>query len=125
MAAATMKLTIKTTDLPQAFPDYIDPFESSDETLMASPMHQASPTNRLVEKLREDREPSRHPSPQPSHISMSSPSPLKHNGNGHRILRSATVGYIAPEFKGKAQQMQEGKFNTLKEPIVCVLIPLQ
>ncbi|CAK7221562.1 NAD-dependent glutamate dehydrogenase [Sporothrix curviconia] len=28
-------------------------------------------------------------------------------GNGHRVLRSATVGYVAPEFKGRSQQMKE------------------
>jgi len=27
------------------------------------------------------------------------------NSNGHRVLRSATVGYIAPEFQGKVEQM--------------------
>ncbi|KAK0630569.1 NAD-specific glutamate dehydrogenase [Bombardia bombarda] len=33
----------------------------------------------------------------------------KTNGNGHRTLRSATVGYVAPEFKGKAEQMKQVK----------------
>lgn len=49
----------------------------------------------------------RHPSPQPSHITSLPASKLY--GNGHRVLRSATVGYVAPEFKGKAQQMKEVK----------------
>jgi len=66
------------------------------------------PANKLVGKLREDI--SRHPSPQPSHISF--PHPIRSNANGHRVLRSATVGYVAPEFKGKAQQMKEGAWRS-------------
>lgn len=46
---------------------------------------------------------SRRPSPQPTHFSV----PLKHHSNGHRTLRSATVGYVAPEFTGKVEQMKE------------------
>ncbi len=103
MAVATalpraMMLTIQTTDLPVSFPEYSDPFESSADTIMASP----SPSHKLVNKLRDDVD--RHPSPQPSHIS----SLPRTGGNGHRILRSATVGYVAPEFKEKSQQMKEG-----------------
>ncbi|KAI5457718.1 NAD+ dependent glutamate dehydrogenase [Mariannaea sp. PMI_226] len=52
----------------------------------------------------QSEEASRGPSPQPTHFSV----PLV-NGNGHRILRSATVGYIAPEFKGKADQIKSVK----------------
>ncbi|KAK8031907.1 NAD-specific glutamate dehydrogenase [Apiospora arundinis] len=37
------------------------------------------------------------------------------NGNGHRVLRSATVGYIAPEFKGKAEQKNQVKEILFKE----------
>jgi glutamate dehydrogenase len=61
--------------------------------------------NRLVEKIKGD-ESGRHPSPQPTHVSY----PLigKTNGNGHRVLRSGTVGYVAPEFKGKQEQMTFG-----------------
>ncbi|KAF7545666.1 hypothetical protein G7046_g9506 [Stylonectria norvegica] len=52
-------------------------------------------------------ETSRGPSPQPTHFSV----PLHNvNGNGgHRVLRSATVGYIAPEFKGKVDQIKTVK----------------
>ncbi|KAL6399125.1 NAD-specific glutamate dehydrogenase [Ilyonectria robusta] len=51
-------------------------------------------------------EASRGPSPQPTHFSV----PLTAtNHNGHRILRSATVGYIAPEFTGKADQIKSVK----------------
>ncbi|KAM0431037.1 hypothetical protein ACHAPT_005674 [Fusarium lateritium] len=51
-------------------------------------------------------EASRGPSPQPTHFSV----PLSNgNGNGHRVLRSATVGYIAPEFTGKAAQKEAVK----------------
>jgi len=52
---------------------------------------------------------SRHPSPQPTHFSV----PLRNNGhsshNGHKVLRSATVGYIAPEFKDRPQQIEKVK----------------
>lgn len=47
---------------------------------------------------------SRTPSPRSTHFSV----PYNGNGNGHRILRSATVGYVAPEFKGKKDQMMAG-----------------
>lgn len=47
---------------------------------------------------------SRLPSPQPTHMSS-------HNSNGHRKLRSATVGYVAPEFAGKIEQMKTGKLS--------------
>jgi len=52
----------------------------------------SSPTHRL--------------SPLSAHFSVPS---RNGNGNGHRVLRSATVGYIAPEFKGKAAQMTQVK----------------
>ncbi|KAG5950530.1 glutamate dehydrogenase (NADP(+)) gdh1 [Claviceps sorghi] len=48
--------------------------------------------------------PSRGASPQPTHFSISS-SPRK-NGNGNRIVQSATADYVAPEFKGKDAQMK-------------------
>ncbi len=96
-------LTIQTTDLPTSFPDYVDPFESSGETIMDS----LSPTSALARKLGGGLDDDRHPSPQPSHISV--PHLGRANGNGHRILRSATVGYVAPAFAGKSQQMKEGR----------------
>ncbi|KAH6624725.1 Glutamate/Leucine/Phenylalanine/Valine dehydrogenase-domain-containing protein [Chaetomium sp. MPI-SDFR-AT-0129] len=97
-------LTI-TTDFPMSsFPDYVDPFTSSDETMTNSPI--TGVANRLVEKVKGE-EPGRHPSPQPTHVSYGSLS--KVNGNGHRVLRSATVGYVAPEFTGKKEQMQRVK----------------
>ncbi|KAL2134043.1 hypothetical protein VTI74DRAFT_1154 [Chaetomium olivicolor] len=75
-----------------------------------------SAANRLVEKIKGE-EPGRHPSPQPTHVSY--PSMPKVNGNGHRVLRSATVGYVAPEFKGKKEQMKLVKAYILK----CGWIP--
>ncbi|EGY14539.1 NAD-specific glutamate dehydrogenase [Verticillium dahliae VdLs.17] len=57
--------------------------------------------------LAESQEPSRHPSPQPTHFSV--PHLSQANGNGHRVLRSATVGYVAPEFVGKDEQMKQVK----------------
>jgi glutamate dehydrogenase len=63
--------------------------------------------NRLVDKVKGD-EPGRHPSPQPTHVSYPTMSKAV-NGNGHRVLRSATVGYVAPEFTGKKEQMKLGQ----------------
>lgn len=101
-----MMLTIQTTDLPLTrFPDYVDLFKSSEETMGGSPMAGPTPAaQRLVPNLMDDG--SRHPSPQPTQLSRS-------NGNGHRILRSATVGYVAPEFKGKPEQMKQGGNSAL------------
>lgn len=62
---------------------------------MASP----APTHKILDSVKDH--PSRHPSPQPSHISVH----LKNNENGRRVLRSATVGYVAPEFAGRDEQM--------------------
>lgn len=109
-------LTIK-TDMEgcDSFPTYVDPFESSDEgtfgaysdvsTMASSTPSPTTSPNKLVEKLRE--EPSRHASPQPA--SVSSNGLAKAGGNGYRVLRSATVGYIAPAFVGKLDQMKEGE----------------
>lgn len=108
-------LTVKTDELYDRFPTYVDPFDSSEDTVAdsddvmtmssASPSAPASPSNKLVDKLRDG--PSRHASPQPTSVSHAVPA--KVSGNGYRVLRSATVGYIAPAFVGKADQMQEGK----------------
>ncbi|KAK4650302.1 NAD-dependent glutamate dehydrogenase [Podospora pseudocomata] len=100
-------LTIKTNLPMDSFPEYQDPFSSSDDTMTESPST-LNPANRLVEKTR-GTEVSRHPSPQPTHVSYP-----KMNGNGHRVLRSATVGYVAPEFKGKAEQMKQVREIILK-----------
>jgi len=62
------------------------------------------PRNKLVEAA--VAAPDRKPSPQPAHF----PVPLARNGNGNgRVIRSATIGYVAPEFKGKKAQMEQGK----------------
>jgi hypothetical protein len=121
-----MKLKIVTDiQMTVPFPAFVDIFDETAEmdrspispTPRASP---ASPTskkavdrspaaNKLVEQI--IRTPGREPSPQPTHFSL----PYG-NGNGHnphRVLRSATVGYIAPTFVGKADQMEEGKSTTL------------
>jgi hypothetical protein len=68
------------------------------------PRSPISPANKLHEQV--IRTPGRKPSPQPVHFSVP---PRNGNGNGHRVLRSATVGYVAPEFKGKKAQMLQGK----------------
>ncbi|KAI0016948.1 NAD-specific glutamate dehydrogenase-like protein [Xylariomycetidae sp. FL0641] len=104
-------LTLQTTDLPlDRFPDYTDPVEPSAiyETksgIMATANETPAPANKLLGNVQSE-EPSRHPSPQPTHFSV----PLgRLGGNGHRVLRSATVGYIAPAFEGKAEQMKSVK----------------
>ncbi|KAK4232077.1 Glutamate/Leucine/Phenylalanine/Valine dehydrogenase-domain-containing protein [Podospora fimiseda] len=90
------------TDLPlSSFPEYQDPFSSSDDTMMESPS--SNPASIVVDKVRSEA--GRHPSPQPTHVSY--PYVPKMNGNGHRVLRSATVGYVAPEFAGRAAQMKQ------------------
>ncbi|KAB5570102.1 Glutamate/Leucine/Phenylalanine/Valine dehydrogenase-domain-containing protein [Coniochaeta sp. 2T2.1] len=102
-------LTIKTTltDMDTiSFPEYVDPFEasSSDSDTMAGPTLGASSLAKgLIGKLKD--EPDRHPSPQPTHLGGRYLN--KANGNGHRTMRSATLGYIAPEFKGKGEQMKQ------------------
>ena len=98
-------MTIKTDFPMSSFPEYVDPFASSGDTMTESPITMGV-ANRLVEKLKGD-EPGRHPSPQPTHVSY--PLMSKVNGNGHRVLRSATVGYVAPEFTGKKEQMKFGE----------------
>lgn len=58
------------------------------------------------------RTPGRIPSPQPAHFSLQNggtSTPSNGERNGHKVLRSATVGYIAPAFEGKQKQMEEGK----------------
>lgn len=102
-------LTVNTkTDFPlTSFPEYVDPFTPPQETRMGSP-EAAAVANPLVEKVKgEDVD--RHPSPQPTHVSSSFVG--KTNGNGHRVLRSATVGYVAPEFTGKKEQMAHGELT--------------
>lgn len=102
-------LTLKTTDLTiSSFPDYIDPFEaSSGSDIMSGAQSAPSLHKALAGRLKDD--PTRHPSPQPTHLGGYYLS--KANGNGHRTMRSATLGYVAPEFKGKAEQMKQGKPN--------------
>jgi glutamate dehydrogenase len=89
------------------FPDYIEP-TGFDSDIMAE--IDRSPVNKMVEQV--IRTPGRQPSPQPTHFDAPYANGNGHNGNGHRILRSATVGYIAPEFKGKNAQMAEGELRT-------------
>lgn len=112
-------LTLNTADLlgsPVAFPEYHEPIDIFCPPIDFSEYHEPidimadtqGPVHKLVDQV--SRTPGRQPSPQPAHFSI----PYKNlsgngNGNGHRTLRSATVGYIAPEFKGKQAQMVEGE----------------
>ncbi|KAI9732231.1 MAG: NAD-dependent glutamate dehydrogenase [Claussenomyces sp. TS43310] len=58
--------------------------------------------NKMVDQV--IRTPGRQPSPQPTHFTTASPNP-----NGYRVIRSATVGYVAPKFPGKKDQVEEVK----------------
>ena len=87
-------------------------FPAFDESLALAIMAESnsplplSPANKLVDRLVSSPN-SRNPSPQPTHVSSL---PYRNgSGNGHRVLRSATVGYTAPEFKGKREQMISGQ----------------
>ena len=112
----------ESVDLPQyeepvEFPKYEEPpdFSEFDQTtaimagISTSPRSPVAPSNRQLDDLMKPAD--RNPSPQPTHFSVP---PKNGNGNGHRVLRSATVGYIAPEFKGKAAQMLQGKVSIMK-----------
>jgi len=99
----TSGLTIKTDFPMSSFPEYQDPFLSSDDTMMDSP--NGNPASKLVDNVKHEHD--RHPSPQPTRVSY--PYVPKVNGNGHKVLRSATVGYVAPEFKGRDDQMKQGQ----------------
>ncbi|KAI1808739.1 NAD-specific glutamate dehydrogenase [Daldinia bambusicola] len=115
-------LTLQTTDLSlDRFPQYSDPFEPFEvlepKTQIMTTNGVASspspvPANKLLGKVQGSDQVSRHPSPQPTHFSV----PLGAlGGNGHRVLRSATVGYIAPEFKGRDEQIAQVKNIILKQ----------
>jgi hypothetical protein len=89
---------------PSEASSIFDEFPVFDHNIeVMSNLPSSSPTNKLVERISNPKSPERQPSPQPTHFSV------PHNGNGHRVLRSATVGYVAPEFKGKKAQMVQGE----------------
>ncbi|KAF4119754.1 glutamate dehydrogenase [Geosmithia morbida] len=102
-----LALTIDTTNMPalDSFPDYVDPLDQQQPPPIMTA--EAIPKPKPLARLQSDTsDSSRGPSPQPTHVGM----PLlprlgSVNGNGHRVLRSATVGYIAPEFQGKEEQI--------------------
>lgn len=110
-------LTLNTADLlgsPVAFPEYHEPIDIYCPPIAFPEFHEPinnmaenqAPVHKLVDQV--SRTPGRQPSPQPAHFGIPHKN-LSGNGNGHRTLRSATVGYIAPEFKGKQAQMVEGE----------------
>ncbi|KAK2628461.1 hypothetical protein QTJ16_001564 [Diplocarpon rosae] len=108
--AKTLTINVNPTDMASSiqFPEYFEPIgldTEPDTKIMSTPGR--TPSNKNLDILGKSLD--RHPSPQPIHFNV----PYKNgknghgNGNGHRVLRSATVGYIAPEFKGKnAQRLQ-------------------
>lgn len=102
-----LSLKMDTTNLPPAnsFPEYSDPFEDQPPTMATDAQRQPKP--KPLARLQSDTDSSRGASPQPTHFSVL---PASRGGtNGNRVLRSATVGYVAPEFKGKEEQMQDGE----------------
>jgi len=98
------------------FPTYKEPTTE----IMADVAH-PHPINKLVADV--SRTPGRQPSPQPTHFSV--PPAMSRtnsgqsghsghslsNGGPHRVLRSATLGYIAPEFLGKKEQQERGMWQ--------------
>lgn len=100
-----MPMKAKTANMspPTRFPDYVDPLRKKKRPKMATSL----PKLKALANVQSE-ESSRGPSPQPTHFSV--PLMSNTNGNGNRILRSATVGYVAPEFTGKLEQMKAGKW---------------
>ncbi|RDA94556.1 hypothetical protein CP533_2728 [Ophiocordyceps camponoti-saundersi (nom. inval.)] len=92
-----------------SFPDFIDPLE---KTELPSTMGSIAPKPRPRLLALQSEDSSRGPSPQPTHFSV--PLASHPNANGHRTLRSATVGYVAPAFAGKDEQMKTVKEIILK-----------
>ncbi|CAL3965718.1 unnamed protein product [Diplocarpon coronariae] len=124
--AKTLTINVNTTDMASSiqFPEYFEPIgldTELDTNIMSTP--DRTPSHKKLDVL--VKSPDRHPSPQPIHFNL----PYKNgknghgNGNGHRVLRSATVGYIAPEFKGKNDQRLRvrGKLESsswIPEPLI-------
>ncbi|KAK1490663.1 NAD-specific glutamate dehydrogenase [Colletotrichum tamarilloi] len=101
MLALSINTDLPTMDRYSSEPDPLE--EISDIMATAAP-----PRNKMLGQVQADSaESSRGPSPQPTHFSL--PMASRSNGNGHRVLRSATVGYIAPTFVGKQEQMEQVK----------------
>lgn len=87
-----------------SFPTYTDSFEDT-SPIMETIANVISKPLAAVQS-QDSPDSSRGPSPGPTHFSV----PLSNgNGHAHRVLRSATVGYIAPEFLGKLEQKQTVK----------------
>ncbi|KAI0540886.1 NAD-specific glutamate dehydrogenase-like protein [Xylaria digitata] len=111
-------LALQKTDLHlDSFIDYTDPsdslksFQCNGEIMTSNGIASAeasAPANKLLSKI-QDEKVSRHPSPQPTHFVVPLNGGQVNGRNGHKVLRSATVGYIAPEFKGKDEQMKAVK----------------
>ncbi|KAG6002753.1 glutamate dehydrogenase (NADP(+)) gdh1 [Claviceps pusilla] len=66
-------------------------------------MASLAPASNLVAET-QSLETSRGASPQPTHFSI--PCSARPKQNGHRTVHSATIDYVAPEFKGKEKQMK-------------------
>jgi glutamate dehydrogenase len=81
-------------------------------------------TNKLIEQV--IRTPGRTPSPQPAHYSVQVGNGQNGNGGHHnKILRSATLGYEAPKFEGKPQQMEQGEKTPVHQQTKQVANDLQ
>lgn len=106
MLSPLKRLSPLKTDMAQPDFTYSNRFEDTMGSVHFDP---AVLSNKLVDQV--IRTPGRVPSPQPTHFSV----PARNNGhsgngngNGHRLPRSASVGYVAPKFEGKDKQMEEG-----------------
>lgn len=108
-------LALHPTDLPlDRFPEYQDPLEEEfppfSDVFGTMTANGTAPANKALGVDTDDA--SRHPSPQPTHFNL----PTGNGASGNKILRSATVGYIAPEFKGRTEQMTSGKPHNASPP---------
>lgn len=103
MATVLSPINTDSVGASQQFPAYDEQLFLSTEENMATINSSTRSPHKLLDQV--IRTPGRQPSPQPTHFNI----PHKNgNGNGHRVLRSATVGYVAPEFKGRTEQMSKG-----------------
>lgn len=103
------------------YTEHLNLLQSSDSDTEIMASSDSAPANKLLAKIK-DEQVSRHPSPQPTHFSVDLGSEKVNGQNGHKVLRSATVGYIAPEFKGKEAQMATGKSGMLPYLIRSVVV---
>lgn len=77
---------------------------SDNMTQVLSPM---ALKNRLFEQVSDVS--SRESSPDHIHFTANGRRRSSESRNGYRVIRSATVGYVAPRFEGKTEQKEQGE----------------